>query len=71
MTQFKEYKLVMGAEGGHKFTDEVNKLISEGWQPSGGVSVVITHGQKTDNPEFIDKGFDMESKILTFQAMVR
>lgn len=71
MTQFKEYKLVMGAEGGQKFTDEVNKLIAEGWQPTGGVSVVITHGQKTENPEFIARGFDMESKILTFQAMVR
>lgn len=71
MTQFKEYKLVMGAEGGQKLTYEVNKLIAEGWQPIGGVSVVITHGQKTDNPEFLAKGLDMESKILTFQAMVR
>lgn len=71
MTQFKEYKLVMGAEGGNKFTDEVNKLIAEGWQPIGGVSLITTHGQKTDNPEMLARGLDMESKILTFQAMVR
>lgn len=71
MTQAKEYKLVMGAEGGYKFAEEINKLISEGWQPIGGVSAVITHGQKTDNPEHLARGFDMESKILTFQAMVR
>ena len=42
MTQFKEYKLVMGSEGGNKFTDEVNQLISDGWQPIGGVNVVIS-----------------------------
>jgi hypothetical protein len=71
MTQLKKYKLVVGAEGGQKFIEEVNNLISEGWQPTGGVSVVITHGQKTDNPEFLARGFDMESKFLTFQAMVR
>lgn len=69
--KIKEYKLVMGAEGGHKFVEDVNKLISEGWQPVGGVSVVITHGQKTNNPEALAAGFDMESKILTFQAMIR
>lgn len=71
MTQFKEYKLVMGSEGGNKFTDEVNQLISDGWQPIGGVNVVITHGQKTDNPEMLARGLDMESKLLTFQSMVR
>ncbi|MBK5273001.1 MAG: hypothetical protein JJE22_18530 [Bacteroidia bacterium] len=41
MTQFKEYKIVVGAEGGQKFTDEVNKLISEDWQPTGGVSIIL------------------------------
>lgn len=61
----------MGAEGGNKFAEEITKLISEGWQPTGGVSAIITHGQKTNNPEFLAKGLDMESKILTFQAMVR
>lgn len=69
--QFSEYKLVMGAEGGIKFTAEVNQLISDGWQPIGGVSVVITHGQKTDNQEMLARGLDLESKILTFQAMVK
>ena len=31
MDKITEYKIVVGVEGGSKFSDEVNQLISEGW----------------------------------------
>lgn len=71
MQQIKEYKIVVGVEGGSKFSDEVNQLISEGWQPVGGVSAILGHGEKTTNPEMLSRGYDLQSKIWTFQAMVR
>lgn len=71
MTQFKEYKLVMGAEGGNKFAEDINKLISEGWQPIGGVSVIKSEPQKAEDPKLLAAGYDMMNKLFTFQAMVR
>lgn len=71
MKTITEYQLVVGGEGGIKFANDINALIAAGWQPLGGVSVMKTEGQKSTNPEAIAKGLDMESRILTFQAMVR
>lgn len=67
----KEYKLVMGAEGGIKFAEEITKLMSEGWQPIGGVSVTKSAPQKVDDPKILAAGYDMQNRLFTFQAMVR
>ena len=71
MTQFKEYKLVVGIEGGNKFTEDVNSLISEGWQPIGGLSVVAGEPEKTNDPKLLAAGYDIKTRLITFQAMVR
>ena len=71
MNKITEYQLVIGGEGGIKFANDINALIADGWQPTGGVSVIKMEGQKSTNPEAIAKGLDMESRILTFQAMIR
>ena len=71
MTQFKEYKLVFGAEDGNKFVQDVNKLISEGWQPIGGVAVITGEAEKSNDPKLLASGYNMSKRFFTIQAMVR
>ncbi|MEZ5034705.1 MAG: DUF1737 domain-containing protein [Chitinophagaceae bacterium] len=71
MTQFKEYKLVMG-DNGKTFVEDINKLIADGWQPIGGVSILSGLPPETAEPE-IQAATNADSKVrfFTFQAMVR
>lgn len=70
MTQFTEYKLVMGYNG-KQFTEDVNKLISEGWQPIGGVAI-LSGGTEVAEPEIqATTGANLKAKFFTFQAMVK
>jgi hypothetical protein len=67
MQQIKEYKLVMGAEGGNKFADEINKLIAEGWQPIGGVSVIKSEPQKLMTLNYWPRDMICTIKYLRFK----
>lgn len=71
MIQIKEYKLVVAAEGGTKFEQDVNSLISEGWQPSGGVAVISGEPEKSNDPKLLAMGYDIQSRFFMIQAMVR
>ena len=71
MTQFKEYKLVMG-DNGKKFVEDINKLISEGWQPLGGVAILSGLPSETAEPEIRKATHaDLKVRFFTFQAMVK
>jgi hypothetical protein len=70
MTQFKEYKLVIG-HNGKQFVEDVNKLLSEGWQPIGGIAILPGEPEVAEPEIQAITGANLKAKFFTFQAMVR
>ena len=58
-----EYKVVMGVTP-NELVKEVNRLIAEGWEPTGGVFI-------TQSPTSEKTGDFIKDQTFSFQAMVK
>jgi hypothetical protein len=58
-------------DNGKRFVEDINKLISEGWQPIGGVAILPGFPEAAEPEIQAATGANLKAKFFTLQAMVR